>query len=441
MQVRFIAQPHGSQLGKLFLAELGKSERPSAVTIVSAFVSRASVHRLKSRLRELRAAGTKVRLVIGVDMGGTSKEVLRELYSWSPIETFVFKNKKVGVTFHPKIYVIERDHVAELFVGSNNLTDGGLFKNYESAVHLSYSLPADAASFADAKIELSKFLDPEAPIAKLLDEAYLTKLLAREDIPSEAESRQRAKKAKVGSPSLETDDAFGFEPTPGALELPPDYQDLVLSANSAKLSEIKRGGRKGAKSGSAKTIKRGGIMAAEPLAQMAPISFYMELNATGGKRAKKGGKSNIPGEQRIPLPAIWSAQDYWGWPDNYALSINPGANRKRTKNDDSPEKEKVDRIYHNWYPVWKLSLVGDPAKTVQKIVRMYFYENSSDFRFTAGELKSWGGEPGDIVKITRVDDGVVDFTCELVKKTHSLHAKWATYCKTGEKTDRGYGFD
>ena len=441
MQVRFVAQPHGNQLGKLFLEELANPQPPKAITIVSAFVARATVHRMKSRLRELHAAGTKVRLVIGVDMGGTSKEVLQELCSWSPIEVFVFKNKKVGVTFHPKIYVVERDHVADFFVGSNNLTDGGLFKNYEGAVHLAYSLPADAASLTAAKAELSKFLAPEAPVAKLLDEEYLAKLLARADIPSELESRQRARTAKVGSPSSVVDDTFGFEPTPGALELPPEYQDLVLTANSAKLTEIKKGGKKAAASGSTKTVKRGGIMAAEPLAQMAPISFYMELNATEGAKAKKGDKSNIPGEQRIPLPAIWSAQEYWGWPDNYTVSINPGAHRKRAKKDEGPKKEKVDRIYHNWRPIWKLSLVGDPTKSVRREVRMYFYENSSDFRFTAGELKAWGGEPGDIVRITRVDDGTADFTCELVKKTHPLHAEWAAHCKTGEKTDRGFGFD
>lgn len=440
MQVRFVAQPHGSQLGKLFLSELANPEPPTAVTIVSAFVARATIHRLKSRLRELHAAGTKVRLVIGVDMGGTSKEVLQELCSWSPIEVFVFKNKKAGVTFHPKIYVIERDHVAEFFVGSNNLTDGGLFKNYEGAVHLSYSLPADAASLTAAKSELSKFLTPDAPVAKLLDKEYLTKLLARSDIPSEAESRQRARTAKVGSPSSAADDAFGFEPTPGALELPPNYQDLVLTANSAKLSEIKKEAKKAAQSGT-KKVKKGGIMAAEPLAQIAPVSFYMELNATEGAKPKAGEKSNIPGEQRIPLPAIWSAQDYWGWPDNYSLSINPGANRKLAKKDEDPNKEKVDRIYRNWYPIWDLSLVGDATKRVRRAVRMYFYENSSDFRFTAGELKSWGGEPGDIVKITRADDGVADFTCELVKKAHPLHARWAAFCKTGEKTDRGFGFD
>lgn len=432
MQVRFVAQPHGSQLGKLFLDELANHKPPTAVIIVSAFVARATVHRLKSRLHELHAAGTKVRLVIGVDMGGTSKEVLEELCSWSPIEVFVFKNKKVGVTFHPKIYVVERDHEAHLFVGSNNLTDGGLFKNYEGAVRLSYALPADADSFATAKSELSKFLVPEAPVAKLLDEDYLKRLLARADIPSEADSRQRARTAKVGPASSAADDTFGFESTPGAIKLPPDYQDLVLTANAAKLVGLKKSSKKSTKLGTTKAAKKGGIMAAEPLAQMAPLSFYMELNAT---------KGNIPGEQRIPLPAIWSAQDYWGWPDNYVKSINPGANRNRAKKDEEPGKEKVDRIYHNWYAAWELSKIGDSSKKVRRKVRMYFYENSSDFRFTAGELKSWGGEPGDIVKITRVDNGDMDFTCELVKKTHPLHATWATYCKTGEKTDRGYGFD
>lgn len=121
MEVSFIAQPQDKvQLGPLLFDALGKKPAPTRVTIVSAFASLVTVIRFKTPLRELHEAGAKVRVVVGVDMGGTSKEVLRELASW-PCEVFVFKNKRSGITFHPKIYLVERKHSAEIFVGSNSL--------------------------------------------------------------------------------------------------------------------------------------------------------------------------------------------------------------------------------------------------------------------------------------------------------------------------------
>lgn len=439
MKIGFIAQPHNGQLGHLLIEELKKPPRIKSVTIISAFVSRATTFRLKAALQALQDAGAKIMIVLGVDMGGTSKEALQELASWSS-EVFIFKNKKSGVTFHPKIYLVERDDSAELFIGSNNLTDGGLFKNYEGTVHLSYSLSTDGIGFAKAKADLSKFLDPKPPVANLLDKNYLEKLLKRSDIPSETEVRKRAKTSKVGPSSVsETDDTFGFEATPGAISLPPGFQDLVLTANLAEMSNITQKARSTSKNKKA-TKKQERILFVDPLAQLSPVSFYMELNATKGARDADGKKKNIPGEQRIPLEAIWSAQDFWGWPNLYSKSTNPGAGRKSSKSStagaSAPTKE--DRIYYSWNPMWQISDMST-GETVTKKVRMYYYENSSDFRFTSGDIAKWGS-PGDIVKITRMDNGTLEFTCELVKKGHPTHAVWATYCKHKGRSARGYGF-
>ena len=71
MKVHFIAQPQ-VQLGTLLNAALNSTERPAGVVLVSAFASLQAVLRLKSKLLELHEAGTTVRVVVGVDMGGTS---------------------------------------------------------------------------------------------------------------------------------------------------------------------------------------------------------------------------------------------------------------------------------------------------------------------------------------------------------------------------------
>ena len=160
MELKLFSQPYdGKQLGNELLAALDAVPRPSVITFISAFVAQQPLRRLKNRIHELHAAGATIRFVVGVDMGGTSREVLRELATW-PIEVFVYKNRRSRVTFHPKIYLVESDARADLFVGSNNLTDGGLYTNYEGTAHISYSLPADRHLLAEAKEGLSRFLSP-----------------------------------------------------------------------------------------------------------------------------------------------------------------------------------------------------------------------------------------------------------------------------------------
>jgi len=443
MEVRFIAQPEGNaQLGTILGSALEDIASVKKVTIVSAFASRTTVMRLKKALLALHAAEAKVRIVVGVDMGGTSKEVLTELAAW-PVEVLIFKNKKSGVTFHPKMYLVEKASSAEILVGSNNLTDGGFFKNYEAAAHVTYALPADRAAYLRGTTELAKFLAPTGPVVKRLDQAFLQKLVARADIPSEAEARVRARKAKVGGKSPTPDDTFGFEPTPGAKALPVEFQEVVLSANAHQSDEIQK--KKRAKSTrrspagiAARQAGKGALLWIETVAQLFPTAFYMELNATKGTRAAEGKRRNIPGEQRIPLGAIWSAKDFWGWPSNYEKSVNPRKGPRPATSD--PDEEYVDRVYYNWRPTWEIAQIGDASRHIpSKPIRMYYYDNSSDFRFTSGDIADWG-EPGDIVKIERVEDGTVEYRCQLAKQGTAEHDEWSAICKAGGHTERGYGF-
>jgi len=117
MKVRYLAQQHENlQLGPLLLEALSnEAGKPTRVVIVSAFASRGTISRFKKVLSDLSEGGTDVSVVVGVDMGGTSKEVLEELAKW-PVKVFVFKNRRAGVTFHPKIYLIECATTADITV-------------------------------------------------------------------------------------------------------------------------------------------------------------------------------------------------------------------------------------------------------------------------------------------------------------------------------------
>lgn len=433
VKVSFIAQPYNNlQLGSLLDSALEDGHDIESVTIVSAFTSRASIMRLKKRLIELQDAAAQVRLVIGVDMGGTSKEVLSELETW-PIEVKIFKNRKSGVTFHPKIYVIKRKDTADIYIGSNNLTEGGLFKNYEGGALVSYNLLVDFELYSKAMSQLQQFVNPQQPIAKILDPEMLKKLLARSDIPSEAEKRVRDRVAKVGN--IQDEDIFGFEPTPSAKSLPLDYQHVVLAAVDNQLQEIKKSKRAAVlkskkEGGGAQVYLKAPLPEVEPIASIPATAFYMELNATKGE-------GNIPGEQRIPLPAIWSAQSFWGWKENYTRDVNP----RKGKQQAAVGSPAEDRIYYNWRPVWEISELGNPKHRAIRPVRMYLYENSSDFRFTCGEIKKWG-DPGDIIRLEKVDDGEIQYRCELAKIGTTEHDEWKKICigVPGAHTRRGFGF-
>jgi HKD family nuclease len=116
MIIRTVAQPE-NQLGNEISELLNSAEGFSRIVFVSAFVALRSVLRLRERLLAHVETGARLRLTVGIDLGGTSREVLEELLRWN-CETFVFHNTIARATFHPKIYLFESSTSATLFVGS-----------------------------------------------------------------------------------------------------------------------------------------------------------------------------------------------------------------------------------------------------------------------------------------------------------------------------------
>jgi hypothetical protein len=177
-----------------------------------------------------------------------------------------------------------------------------------------------------------------------------------------------------------------------------------------------------AESPSRPTAPRGGPPIEE---QITPASFYMTLPTLQGE--------SIPGEARIPIPAIEMAQEFWGWPEKYTRSESP----RKGATAGEP------RIYWNWKPVWRILSVSTPDDIKQVEVRMYLYENSSDFRFYARPLINAGADLGDIVRITRIYDPPVEYECVLAKRGTPEHEEWMKYCTVEVKqsgTGRRFGF-
>jgi hypothetical protein len=419
------------RLGDLIESRFVSHGLPSALYITSAFASLPTVLRFKQRVIEIRDAGGEVRIVLGVDLGGTSKEVLAEVASWR-VTTMVVKNRMPGIVFHPKVYVLRWQELGEIIVGSNNLTDGGMYKNYEASILTSFEFPKDLGAYEQATGELRRFLAPTGPTASELTPEYLDWLTSLPEIPSEAQARKTRGEATPKRPAPGTERRFGFELVAAAPRLPPELQQLLLQARQGQDARYRREVRAARRS--ARSAPPGVPAAPMPEkealpAQLDPAAFYMTLAASRGAT-----NPTIPGEQRIPLEARDMAEDFWGWPDNYLRCVNPRLGARAT----------VQRVYHNWYAPWRVWSTDDRTSVSTTDVRLYFYENSSDFRFYAGPLIQLAAEADDIVRIRRIDEADAVFECVLARKGTTEHAAWERFLvntvRSGNSTRR-FGFE
>ena len=300
MQVDYIAQPD-TQLGTELSAMLDSHTPASRIVFVSAFVGLQTIMRIKQQLMDLKAIGTDIRFVLGIDLDGTSQEVLQELLHWE-VDVRIVKHRRAGHTFHPKLYLFEWDHQATIIVGSNNLTEGGLFRNYEGAAKVTYQLPAEAERYGSACTELKRFLDPAGPTVYQLTSEFFDELMASGDIPTEAQARigrDLPRRVRRGS-GAKGDSLFGTEDIPLPPPLPANLLDRLIKDVRTRRSRRPAGAQ-----------NTGGPVVGVPLPinhqaddPLLPASFYMTLPTLQG--------SNIPGEGRIPLEAIELATDFWG---------------------------------------------------------------------------------------------------------------------------------
>jgi len=189
MIVRPVSQPD-NQLGKELQELLGSDARYRRIIFVSAFVALRTVLRLRDRLLAQVRRGAELRLVIGIDLGGTSREVLEELLRWN-CTTLVFHNPLSRATFHPKVYLLETEASAILFIGSNNFTDGGFYTNYELATRYDFVFPQDNGEYANVINPLQRFLNPQGTTVRSLDRNLIDTLVARGELPTEAEARRQ----------------------------------------------------------------------------------------------------------------------------------------------------------------------------------------------------------------------------------------------------------
>lgn len=416
MNVNYIVQPD-TQLGRVLSDMLDADPPASRIIFVSAFVSVQTIMRVKQQVLALKESRVDVRFVLGIDLGGTSQEVLKEILGWD-IDVRIVKHRIPGHTFHPKLYLFEWTDHATIIIGSNNITEGGFFGNYEGAARVTYSLPEEADAFGNACGELDRFLQPVGPVVYQLTEEFLGELIARGDVPTEAEARKgrdvatKTKKASAekGEPIFGTEDIAPPPPLPAYL-----LERLVKDVRARRTAAKKAAKKKAVKKKAAAVLPLDDQVSDSLL----PAAFYMTLPTLQG--------DNIPGEARIPLEAIELAKEFWGWPDEYSKEVSPRAGK--------------DRVYWNWRPKWRIWSVEAPGDVATQEVRMYMYENSSDFRFYVRPLVNAGGNLGDVVRIRRIAQPNAEFECVLARQGTPEHDEWIKSCTQAVRNStRSFGY-
>lgn len=419
MNVNYIIQPD-VQLGKLLFDLLSSDRKPSRVVFVAAFVSVQTLMRLKQQILELKEEGADIRFVMGIDLGGTSQEALAEVLSWQ-IDCRIVNNRLPGHTFHAKLYLLEWNEEAIVIIGSHNITEGGFFNNYEGAAHIKYNFPQDSGDFNRACDELRRFLDPDGPVVKTLTVEFLKDLIDRGYVPTEEEARKsraasQNSQAKDGGEKRPLFGAENFNPPP---PLPADLLERLIK----NVRKRRRNAKKAAKKVTKKVASKAKA-ASKPIDDtiadaVRPAAFYMTLPTLQG--------ANIPGEGRIPLEAVELAKEFWGWPDKYSKEVSP--------------RQGQDRVYWNWRPEWRILDVTAPSDVTTQEVRMYMYENSSDFRFYVRPLVRAGADLGDVVRIRRIAESDAEFECVLARKGTSEFELWINYCtQPVRSSERRFGY-
>lgn len=338
--IRFVRQPAASdRLADHLVANFSRPWEQFRAAV--AFVKRTGTRHISAPLAEFSRSG-QVEIIAGIDHGGTSSEGLQDLLdAVSPTGRIVVFHNRLPHTFHPKIYLFKSAAAADLVVASGNLTEGGLFTNYEAGLHIPLDLadPAQAAVLRAVDDTLDSWAAPGNGLARVLDAGLLAALVARGLVLPEAHAVFADGGGREGGrdAAATADDAL-----------------FASHAESRAPPVAKRGATADAQAGAA--------AASRPAAGVTGFVMTLQQTDVGVGRATAGAPPRSP-EIFIPLAARDAQPDFWGWPAAFA--------------EDANKKGKYDR--------WKVRMRLGAGVIA---VNMMTWPDKGDFRLRCEALRS-----------------------------------------------------
>lgn len=193
--MRIINQPKDGALGDEIkrLFNRNADDGFNSFFAMVAYVKKSGVRLIKTDIEKFRAKGGKVRIVVGIDQKNTSYQGIELLFPLCD-DIYVYHNENISHTFHPKVYAFEKeDEKAIVFVGSNNLTAGGLYINYEAVLCYEYDLNSeeDAHQFNKIKSMFGSYSNTSSECSKILT-LELLQQLKEDDYLSDEEQEKKS---------------------------------------------------------------------------------------------------------------------------------------------------------------------------------------------------------------------------------------------------------
>ena len=346
--MKLLEQPSGNRLGDWLNANLGGDWVEFRAAI--AFVKRSGVKHIAVRLAAF-AQSRPVEVIVGVDHQGTSYEGLRELgEAVAPSGRVVVFHNVLPHTFHPKVYLFKSADRAQIAVGSGNLTEGGLYTNYEVGLQVALDLADKEDRGILKKVEemLDSWADTQTGTAVALDDACLESLLQVGLVVKEADMAFMAAATDGAgmpeSPSTTEGSAFQFEAVAVPVAPPP------MQAPHVPTGALQKGARR----------------------------YVMTLQKTdAGVGQTTAGTSKRSPEIFVPLKARNAEPEFWNWRDGFE--------------EDPDRPGKFDRR-------------GVRMRVGNEIVEvnMMTWPVKHDFRLRSEALRSVGAI-GDILFMEKVD--------------------------------------
>jgi hypothetical protein len=103
--------------------------------------------------------------------------------------------KEAGSVFHPKLYLFRNEEEARLIVGSNNITESGLYLNVEAGLQVDTDV--NAAVITQTLDALLSWKDTAGRLAVRLDPNFLARLSRDGYVPDEATARARRSRERT----------------------------------------------------------------------------------------------------------------------------------------------------------------------------------------------------------------------------------------------------
>ena len=418
--MRILVQPFSEKsMGEFIIESLsGTHGNFDSFQAAVAFAKRSGVQHIEAQLKEFVGNGKDARIVVGVDLNGTSAEGLESLLDalGDSGELYVNHDESMFVTFHPKIYFFESNEMAILAVGSGNLTAGGLYSNDEgfAILELDKSNLDDQAIINQYKESFKKWCDEGSDLVrKITNKDGIKALIEAGYIPNEASSQIEADEA---AGAVEPDDQSQDEK-----DAPYNDGEGDQPEAEAELPKLfgRMQGRKRAPRISVKptVVPRTKPQVQQPEPQPQPqtpppgnLVFVMTLQRTDvGTGQTTTGTSRRSPEVFIPLIARDEEPDFWGW-DNLFVDdpVKPG---KKDRNDV------------------KMRLAGEIIN-----VNMFYNPVKRDLRLRSEALRS-SGDIDDIIKIEKTDGSQgFDYYVEIIPQSAGDYPHYRAACANKVKS-------